>query len=81
MSKVLQATGNMKVPMIAQLSGAVVNTVFDPLLIFGMGFPRIGNKGAAIATVMGQAVSMLIVIGVFLFTKQDVKPFFKKITK
>ncbi len=79
MSKVLQATGNMKVPMIAQLSGAVVNTVFDPLLIFGIGFfPELGIRGAAIATVMGQAVSMLIVIGVFLFTKQDVKPFFKK---
>lgn len=34
----MQATGNMKIPMIAQIVGAVVNIALDPLLIFGMDF-------------------------------------------
>lgn len=79
MSKVLQATGNMKVPMIAQLIGAAVNIILDPLLIFGIGFfPELGIIGAAIATVAGQFAALCVDISVFLFTKQDVKPFFNK---
>ena len=38
--KTLQATGNMIYPMLFQLVGAVVNIIFDPLLIFGIGFFR-----------------------------------------
>lgn len=34
----MQATGNMKIPMIAQIAGAFVNIALDPLLIFGIGF-------------------------------------------
>lgn len=61
-TKVLQATGDMKTPMIAQIIGALVNIVLDPLLIFGLlGFPRLGIAGAAIATVIGQIVAALIV--------------------
>lgn len=51
-TKVMQATGNMKIPMIAQIAGAFVNIALDPLLIFGIGFfPELGISGAAIATV------------------------------
>ena len=61
-TKILQARGEMAVPMVAQVSGALTNIVFDPLLIYGIGpFPALGVKGAAIATVMGQCVAALVV--------------------
>ena len=62
-TKVLQANGDMKTPMIAQIIGAVVNIILDPLLIFGLiGLPRLGISGAAIATVVGQVVAAIVVV-------------------
>ena len=62
-SKVLQARGDMKTPMLAQIAGAVTNILLDPLLIFGwLGLPRLGIAGAAIATVAGQIVAALVVM-------------------
>lgn len=62
-TKVIQANGDMKTPMFAQILGAVVNIVLDPLLIFGIAFfPRMGIAGAAVATVAGQVCAALVVM-------------------
>lgn len=61
-TKVLQAEGDMKTPMFAQIMGAVTNIILDPLLIFGkIGLPEMGIGGAAVATVAGQIVAAIIV--------------------
>ena len=71
--KVLQSTGNMIIPMLTQLLGAVVNIIFDPLLIFGLWFfPELGVTGAAIATVFGQICSMIFIAVIFLVKKHAV---------
>ena len=76
--KTLQATGNMIFPMLFQLTGAVVNIIFDPLLIFGYGpFPEMGIAGAAIATVFGQFCAMLFALIVIFKGKHAVKISFK----
>ena len=67
--KSLQATGNMIYPMLFQLSGAITNIILDPIFIFGyFGVPAMGVAGAAIATVIGQFVSLIFSL-IILFTK------------
>lgn len=61
-TKIIQAKGDMKTPMIAQILGALTNIILDPILIFGMfHMPKMGIAGAAIATVIGQMVAAAIV--------------------
>lgn len=62
-TKILQARGNMFIPMAAQVTGSLLNIVLDLLLIFGLaGFPRLGIAGAAIATVAGQWAAMFVTL-------------------
>ncbi len=59
--KILQATGNMVLPMICSLIGAIVKIILNPVLVFGlMGAPELGIRGAAIATVGGNLVAMTL---------------------
>lgn len=74
--KTLQGTGDTIHPMIIQGCGALFNIIFDPIFIFGyFGLPAMGVKGAAIATVMGQMLSM--VLGVIFVKKSPYLKGFK----
>jgi len=58
MERLLQSTGRTNLSMITQLTGAIINIIMDPILIFGLcGFPRLEVAGAAWATVAGQIVA------------------------
>ena len=61
LEKIFQATGRMKVSMVAMMAGCIGNIILDPLMIFGIGpFPAMGIEGAAIATAIGQMLSLVI---------------------
>lgn len=72
--RILQSQGKNFYVMVVQISGAVFNIIFDPILIFGLlGFPKLGMAGAAIATVGGQVLAMLISFALIFSKKNEVR--------
>ena len=72
--KILEAYGKSKSSMIVQFSGAIINLILDPILIFGyIGMPALGIKGAAISSVIGQFIGMII--GLIIILKSQIIEF------
>ena len=69
LARILQATGNMKVPMLSQLVGALTNIGLDALFIMVF---KMGVLGAILATVIGQWLAAIFDLAFFIFKKQDV---------
>lgn len=64
--KIFQSAGKMNVTMIGLSAGCIANIVLDPVLIFGWGpFPKMGIEGAALATGIGQTVSLAVYLIVY----------------
>ncbi len=61
MNPIIRSDGSPKFAMFATVSGAVANIALDPILIYGFfGCPQMGMKGAAIATVAGQVLTVVL---------------------
>ena len=72
--RLLQSTGRTFQSMISQMTGAIINIILDPMLIFGIGpFPELGVAGAAIATVFGQVTAAIIGLTLNVTHNKDIK--------
>lgn len=72
--KIFQAVGQMKVTMVSMMCGCITNIILDPVMIFGLGpFPEMGIEGAALATGIGQTVSLLLYLAVYLLRSVPVR--------
>lgn len=72
--KLFQAVGNMKITMIGLMVGCITNIILDPIMIFGLLFvPKMGIKGAALATGLGQCVTFLIYVIYYIAKPSSVK--------
>ena len=72
--KIFQAVGRMKVTMVALISGCLTNILLDPVMIFGLGpVPAMGIAGAALATGIGQVVSLAVYLVVYAVAPPPVR--------
>ena len=72
--KIFQAVGRMKITMVALMCGCIFNIILDPVLIFGLGFfPEMGIEGAALATGLGQVVTLAVYLVLYRVRPLSVK--------
>lgn len=77
LEKIFQSIGRMKVSMISMLLGCISNILLDPILIFGFGIvPAMGIEGAALATGIGQTLSLLCYL--FFYFKTPMAVYFRR---
>ena len=70
----LQAVGKTFLSMVSLVAGALTNIILDPIMIFGLlGFPRLGIRGAAIATVIGQWAGMFVALALHLKQNREIR--------
>ena len=80
--RLLQSTGRTLLSMISQITGAVVNIIFDPIFIFGyFGIEGMGVIGAAYATVLGQCIAAIVGLVLNVKFNPDIKISLKKMFK
>ncbi len=80
LERLLQSTGLTFYSMITQTTGAVINIILDPIMIFGyFGCPALGTAGAAYATVIGQCVAATLALIFNLTKNKEIHISFKKI--
>ncbi len=76
--RLLISTGRTVLSMITQATGALINIILDPILIFGLlGFPRLGVQGAAVATVIGQITAATMGLVLNLKKNPDIQLSFR----
>lgn len=74
----LQAVGSTVLSMVSLVAGAVTNIILDPIMIFGLlGFPALGIRGAAIATVIGQWVGAVTAFLIHMKKNPEIKVTFR----
>lgn len=76
--RVLQSTGKTIYTMFTQGLGAIINIILDPIFIFGLfGYPKMGIKGAAYATVLGQFIAFVLALFFNLKVNKEINLSFK----